>query len=356
MKVLLDPEGWGKAARRRRRRRRRRLFALLGLVAALGLLALWWELRFDAPEEFWKQKGDLVGVEIDTLDGDAAYAAYDVRLASSTGQSIRGHLRVPRQEGAWPSIIVIGGVGTGRMAAQLITPDEPYVVLGLDYPWEGSTRFSPLQFLLHVLAIRRAMLETPSAVMLALDYLRAHPSIDKSGPVLVGASFGAQLMTVAGALDTRAGPVLSVYGGGDFAALLYHNLDVRPEWLRSALAKAGAWLLWPVEPTRYVADIAPRPFVMINGNQDKRIPTASVEALYQAAGEPKRLIWLDEGHITPRDPELLSRVLDAAAEALVDLSRKRPEAVEGSGEDQPRGPSVTRVGASRRTPVRRSSR
>jgi fermentation-respiration switch protein FrsA (DUF1100 family) len=351
MKVLLDPEGWGKAARQRRWRRRRRVFGLVLLLAALGLLTLWWKLGFDAPEEFWEQKGDLVRADIDTLEGDAAYAAYHLQLASSTGQTIRGHLRVPRQEGSWPSIIVMGGVGTGRMAAELITPDDPYVVLGLDYPWEGSTRLSPFQFTVHIVAIREAMLETPSAVMLAIDYLRAHPSVDRSGPVLVGASFGAQLMTVAGALDERAGPVLSVYGGGDFAALLYHNLDVRPEWLRSGLAKAGAWLLWPVEPTRYVADIAPRPFIMINGNQDKRIPTVSVEALYQAAREPKRLIWLDEGHITPRNPELLSRVLDAAAEALVDLSRKRLENVQGSGEDEPRGPSVTTVPPSLRTPA-----
>lgn len=356
MKVLVDPERWRKDAKQRRRRRRYIVLRLVVILAGIGVVALWWALAFDAPEEFWQQKGDFVGVETDTLEEDAAYAAYDVRISSSTGQSVRGHLRVPREQGPWPSIIVIGGVETGRMAAELITPDDPYVVLGLDYPWEGSTRLSPFQFLVRILAIREAMLATPSAVMLGIDYLRAHPSVDESGPVLVGASFGAQLITVAGALDERAGPVLSVYGGGDLAVLLHSNLDIRPEWLRSGLAQAGGWLLRPVEPTRYVADIAPRPFVMINGNQDKRIPTASVEALYQAAREPKRLIWLDEGHISSRNPELLSRVLDAAAEALVDLSRERLDTVEGSGGDEPRGPSVTTVPPSPRMPAGRSSR
>jgi len=298
----------------------RRLFlGLIGLVVLVGGFALWRTLRFDAPQEFWQQKGELSHVRTERLQGDSLYEAYHVELSSSAGYSLRGHLRVPRQPGRWPAIIVIGGVNTGRMAAELITPDEPYVVLGLDYPWEGSTRLTPLQFLVRVLAIREAMLLTPSAVFLAIDYMETHPRAQDSGPVLVGASFGAQLMTVAGALDTRAGPVLAVYGGGDFAALLRANLKVKPQWLRSALARAGAWLIEPVEPTRYAHRIAPRPFVMINGTEDSRIPKTSVLALYEAAQEPKRLIWLKEGHISSRRPEMLERVLDAAAEALVEI-------------------------------------
>lgn len=306
-------------APRRQRPTRRAVLGILAVLLVVGCVALWRALRFDAPEEFWRQKGELRDVQVERLEGDSLYQAYHVQLSSSAGYSLRGHLRVPRTPGTWPAIIVIGGVNTGRMAAELITPDEPYVVLGLDYPWEGSTRLTPLQFLVRLLAIRDAMLLTPSAIFLAIDYIQTHPSVDESGPVLVGASFGAQLITVAGALDERAGPVLAIYGGGDFAELLRGNLEFRPQWLRSAVANAGAWLLEPVEPTKYVARIAPRPFVMINGTQDTRIPEASVLALYEEAREPKRLIWLDEGHISSRRPAMLERVLDAAADALVQL-------------------------------------
>jgi fermentation-respiration switch protein FrsA (DUF1100 family) len=55
---------------------------------------------------------------------------------------------------------------------------------------------------------------------------------------------------------------------------------------------------------------------MINGRLDDRIPVHSVEALYEAAHEPKQLIWLEEGHISSRDEALLGRVLQAAVEAL----------------------------------------
>jgi fermentation-respiration switch protein FrsA (DUF1100 family) len=61
--------------------------------------------------------------------------------------------------------------------------------------------------------------------------------------------------------------------------------------------------------------------ILINGLQDDRIPLHSVEAMYEAAGEPKELIWLDEGHISSRNTALLGRVLDASAAALDRLDR-----------------------------------
>ncbi len=282
--------------------------------------AIWlsWALAFDAPEGFLRGKGELAEVQVEPAGGDSLYHAYRVTLASDAGYHVRGHLRVPRASGRWPSLIVIGGVNTGRMAAELVNPDVPYVILGLDYPWDGPTKLTWWEFLVRVLAIRRAMLLTPSAVMLAVDYLERRPEVDSSGVVLVGASFGAQLISVAGALDERTGPVLIIYGGGDYQAILEANLDFGPGWLRSALAGAGAWLLDPVEPLHYVAQVAPRPVIIINGARDDRIPRRSVEALYEAARQPKRLIWLDEGHISSRDAALLKRVLEAAVGALED--------------------------------------
>jgi dienelactone hydrolase len=273
-------------------------------------------LSFDAPDEFFRQKGELAGARLEAADGDSLHAAYHVVLTSDAGYRVRGYMRVPRAPGPWPAIVVIGGTHTGRMAAELFTPDEPYVILGLDYPWEGPRELNWFQFLVRIFDVRRAMLLTPSAVMLATDYLESRPDVDISGLVLAGASFGAQLITIAGALDDRAGSVLIIYGGGDYAALLRANLKVKPVWLRSVIASAGAGLLAPIEPLDYAGLIAPRRTVILNGREDDRIPHESVERLYEAAGEPKELVWLDAGHINSRDPSSIERVLRAASRAL----------------------------------------
>ncbi|NIN70620.1 MAG: hypothetical protein GTO46_01545 [Gemmatimonadetes bacterium] len=290
-----------------------------GLLLALAIIAVIWlkyALAFEAPDQFLRQKGELAGVEVEAAAGDSLYEAYDVRLTSSAGYGVHGHLRVPRAPGRWPSLIVIGGTNTGRLAAELVNPDSAYVILGLDYPWDGPVQLTWWQFLVRVLAVRRAMLLTPSAVMLGVDYLETRPEVDSTGVVLVGASFGAQLITVVGALEERAGPVLVIYGGGDYRKLLEANLDLKPRWLNSALARAGAWLLDPIEPLHYAAQVTPRPMIIINGSRDSRIPQSSVDTLFATAREPKQLIWLDEGHISSRDPALLERVLQAAVEAL----------------------------------------
>ncbi|UCC82512.1 MAG: hypothetical protein JSW46_16275 [Gemmatimonadota bacterium] len=290
-----------------------------GLLLVLAIVAVIWlkyALAFDAPEEFLRQKGELQSVEVEAAEGDSLYEAFRVRLVSSAGYGVRGHLRVPRAPGPWPGLIVIGGTNTGRMAAELVNPEPPYVILGLDYPWDGPTQLSWSQFLVRVLAVRRAMLLTPSAVMLGVDYLETRPEVDSTGVVLVGASFGAQLITVAGALEERAGPVLVIYGGGDYRTLLEANLNLRPRWFRSAIARAGAWLLDPIEPLHYATHVSPRPMIIINGSLDSRIPRVSVDTLFALARQPKQLIWLEEGHISSRDPALLERVLQAAVEAL----------------------------------------
>jgi len=297
------------------------LLVLFAVVAVSFELAL----SFDVPDEFWRQKGELSGADLEPAEGDSLYEAYHVALTSDAGYRVRGYMRVPRAMGPWPAIVVIGGTNTGRMAAELFTPDEPYVILGLDYPWEGPRQLTWFQFLVRVFSVRRAMLLTPSAVILGVDYLESRPDVDISGLVLAGASFGAQLITVAGALDERASSVLIIYGGGDYSALLRANLKVKPLWLRSAIARAGAGLLAPIEPLDYAGLIAPRRTVIMNGREDDRIPLESVEMLYEAAREPKELVWLETGHISSRDPESIERVLGAASQALSSRIIASPE-------------------------------
>ena len=45
-----------------------------------------------------------------------------------------------------------------------------------------------------------------------------------------------------------------------------------------------------------VALIAPRPILFVHCKGDEIIPYQSTEKLYAAAGEPKKLILLDDGH------------------------------------------------------------
>ena len=195
---------------------------------ALAIIAAVWlkfALAFDAPDQFLRQKGELAGVEVEPAEGDGLYSAYHVKLASSAGYGVRGHLRVPRVPGRWPSLIVIGGTNTGRMAAELVNPATPYVVLGLDYPWDGPTQLTWWQFLVRVLAVRRAMLLTPSAVMLGVDYLETRPEVDTDRIGVIGHSLGGQEATWLTWFDHRIKAGASSCGFSMIQAILDHQIN-----------------------------------------------------------------------------------------------------------------------------------
>ncbi|MFI5183252.1 MAG: hypothetical protein ACHQNV_02550 [Vicinamibacteria bacterium] len=78
----------------------------------------------------------------------------------------------------------------------------------------------------------------------------------------------------------------------------------------------GGWLLRPLEPLCYAEQIAPMPLLMVAGTEDARIPRENVEAFFARAREPKRIVWIEAGHVDPRHPELLDRIIALLAREL----------------------------------------
>lgn len=133
---------------------------------------------------------------------------------------------------------------------------------------------------------------------------------------------GSLVVTVAGAVDTRAAAVVSLYGGGRLPHFIAHTLEWssprHPYGHARALLTgyALAALLTPLSPERYVDAIAPRAYLMVNGSADRLVPRESVEALYTAARFPKDLIWVASEHVEPSEADLLERLSDVVTRWL----------------------------------------
>ncbi|MGH7546212.1 MAG: hypothetical protein ACREKI_08535 [Gemmatimonadota bacterium] len=308
-----------------------------GVLLAVVSAVLWWWREvpgFAGPETFFEMKGRIAAVETQPADSSDEERGYDVVIRSSEGWSVRGYLRVPATPPGTtrPGAIVLGGLGTGRRAAHLVRAEEPYVVLGLDYPWAGSRRPSLGEIVRKLPEIRHSVLRTPAALLLAADLLDGRADVRGEELVLIGASFGVPFAATAGALDPRFQTVLLLYGGGDSRNLILHNLERRYPAAPAWFADAAAALIAPVEPICYVSAIAPRRVVMVNGRRDERIPAESVRLLYDAAREPKTLVWLDAAHIHPRNDSLLQAIADTAVRVL-----EAPQA-RGAPAERPPGP------------------
>jgi dienelactone hydrolase len=202
--------------------------------------------------------------------------------------------------GRLPLAVILGGHYGSRRAMRFLGETPGVMVATLSYPFTGDPRPDALTFLRDIPKIRGAFLDTPPAVMLALDYLTSLPGVDPTRIEAVGVSLGAPFMCIAGALDPRFSRVWVLHGsGGSYVPLeAKTKRNIRFGTLRMLAAGiANVIIAGPkLDPVRWVPRIAPRPFVMVNASDDERLPRSAVDALYASAREPKEQ-WMSGGHV-----------------------------------------------------------
>jgi len=131
-----------------------------------------------------------------------------------------------------------------------------------------------------------------------VDHLSSgqHPEVDPGRLIIAGHSFGGWAAIIAAADDPR------------IRAVAGYGVVPEPAWCEDSLADLSAhcvpWLrgitadayleqyraIGPRQsPMKRVADVAPRPLLLLHGAADRGVPLRDVEALFDRAGEPSEL-------------------------------------------------------------------
>jgi fermentation-respiration switch protein FrsA (DUF1100 family) len=311
-------------------RRRGVAGALVALGVALAGAGVLSALAYaqGSPERLQARRGQLVAVEARRLGEDAVSSLDELTLRGSTGLTVHARVRAPRGRPPYAGVALLGGVKRGSRIVSVAGLDvfaRSAVLVAPDYPLKPSRlSWKNLTALTEPLRLRPAALDTIAATLLLLDYLESRPDVARDRLLLIGGSLGAVAVTVAGGVDPRPAAVVALYGGGELGSLVAHTLEHPDQgvpyahWQAVLLGHGLAWLLAPLEPTRYAARIAPRPFIMINGAGDTLVPRANVVALYEAAAAPKELVWVPGEHVQPNETKLLDSLSGIVAARLVE--------------------------------------
>jgi fermentation-respiration switch protein FrsA (DUF1100 family) len=315
--------------------RRRAVIGLVVVVAALAAAAVCAFYQGSA-RGLESRKGRLSQALLRPAGADRVSDLFDLDLASTTGESVRAMLRVPsRSAPPHPAVVLVGGVELGRRVAALSGLDDIAryaIIVSPDYPLRVERRaFEGFGLLAAAPRLRAGAFDLVAQVGLQVDYLLSRPDVARGQIFLVGSSFGAPAVVIAGAVDRRPAAVVALYSGGRIGPLVAHVLEqggpeALPSWRAAAIGRGLALLLMPLEPTRYAGRIAPRPLLMVNGAGDSLIPRECVEALFEAAGEPKEILWLRGEHVQPDERELIGAVSGWLAGWLVRRGLLPPEA------------------------------
>lgn len=136
----------------------------------------------------------------------------------------------------------------------------------------------------------------------AIAYLSRRPEVDKTRLAIRSTSMGAYMALHAAALDARLKAVVAIAPASE-AILLAGVAPLKAgkdaiDYTQGARVQRKPLSAWLEKQNLMaaVARIAPRAVFFIHCKGDEIIPYQETEKLYAAAGEPKRLLLLDDGH------------------------------------------------------------
>jgi len=156
----------------------------------------------------------------------------------------------------------------------------------------------------------------------AIDYLWALSEVDRSHLSLLGFSAGAAVSIYVAAQDNRVSSVAScacpleftsLIGANDLQSVIDHFRDIGAIRDKDFPPSVEDWVdgFRLVNPVRYVAEIAPRPLLLVHGNKDEVVDVGHVYKLYAGAREPKQVIVVDEaGHRLRQNDRAMAIVID----------------------------------------------
>jgi len=298
------------AATMRDRTSPRRWLRIAAVTAALAACAGILYLRADKRHIFREVAGELaLAREVERVDS-GGQTARRVELVNHRGEAVASAWirRPPKLPASYVALLLYGGEKTGRRILDLVPARDDLVLAAVQYPYErprtlgGRLRW-PYE-------VRRAAFRTVAGGLLTVSHLVRDEGVDPARLAVVGSSLGSPFAVAHAALDERVPRLVVVHGGGDLPLVVRAFEARRGRPWRGRLYAAGTALLFSsFEPLRYVGEVAPRETIVVGARADEAFPIASTLALYERAGEPKRLSWTAGAHVRSRPGAALEEVL-----------------------------------------------
>ena len=234
------------------------------------------------------------------------------------GIAISGQLYLPDSQAPYPTVCVCHGI-----------PKRIYDPSNRGYPLlaERICRqgFAVLIFNFRGTAMSGGnldILDWTRDLKAIINYLWTLPDVDKSHLSLLGYSVGAAVSIYVAAQDSRISCVAVCACPAEFTfvtevgepqAVIDHFRSIGTIRDENFPPSAEEWLnnFRLVRPIEYVAGIAPRPLLLVHGNQDETVAVSHAHRLYDTAGEPKQLIIIDgAGHTLRQEDRATAIVID----------------------------------------------
>ncbi|WP_282160463.1 alpha/beta hydrolase [Ulvibacterium marinum] len=234
---------------------------------------------------------DSVEKVIDTTE----LTVLSVSFNSIHDKRVTGLLSLPKKSTTpSPVIILMHGLGDHKAVDYVEYGNgfflkNGFAVLRLDISDHGDRENVTYDFDLtgdYKYWTRNVIAQTVFDLRRAVDFIETRKELDSKRIGYYGISLGGIIGTVFCGVENRVKvPVIALAGGQ--LNLLYKE---------KAFSREAKDFMGIVEPLNFVKHIAPRPFLMLNAKNDEVVHPAMSKLLFNAAEEPKEMVWYDAKH------------------------------------------------------------
>lgn len=230
-----------------------------------------------------------------TLISDSlGYSLSSVEFTSVHNKKVTGLLSVPSSPEPSPIVILLHGVGDRKTVDYIEAGHDyfvksGYAVLRIDVANHGDRKEHDYDFDLvdgYRYWTRNIITQTVFDLRRSIDFLETREDVDHERIGFFGISLGGVIGTIFCGVDQRVKvPVIALAGGN---LSLMFGIDAFSEDTKDFFSI--------IDPINFVEQITPRPFLMINSENDEIIAPLTSKLLFKKAGDPKEIIWYPSKH------------------------------------------------------------
>ncbi|MFC1917880.1 alpha/beta hydrolase family protein [Chloroflexota bacterium] len=234
------------------------------------------------------------------------------------GIPIAGWLYLPESTGRYPAVCLCHGIPSGKppepddggypaLAERLCR--EGFAVMIFNFRGTGDSGGN-----LDILGWTRDL-------QAVIDYFRESPHMEENNLFLAGFSGGAAVSVYVAARDMRISGVIPCACPAEFTlltrtdnpqAVIDHFRDIGAIRDRDFPPSAEKWFenFRKVQPIDFIAEITPRPLLLIHGSNDETVAVSHAHRLFNQAGEPKEMVTVaGAGHRLRRDESVIEAMI-----------------------------------------------
>jgi cephalosporin-C deacetylase-like acetyl esterase len=222
---------------------------------------------------------------------------YNVTYRSINYKKVTGLLSVPKiTSKPTPVIILLHGAGDRKTVDYIeygnaFFTKKGYAVFRIDISKHGDRIEDEYELSFTGKTkywSREIITQTVFDLRRAVDFIETRNELDATKIGFLGISLGGITGTIFCGVEKRVKVPIIVLAGGQLN-LIYG---------KKALGSDAKDYTSIIEPKNFVKQIAPRPLLMINAENDKIIPPMMSKLLYKEAKKPKNIIWYPAKHHT----------------------------------------------------------